>query len=304
MLREIGIFDAYGVGFEFRPQEFVDERNDLTTYYEHQTGELAPGQYSDDTQMSIATSLYLLQMADDVYDSESLARTYIDIFKRDPRKGYSKRFQSLLEEVTSPIDFLTRIENYGKGDSNGAAMRSCPIGLHSSKEFVKKFAKFQAELTHSGTGVLAAQAAALSVYYFKSLMGLPSDLPKFLNRELGTDLTWLWAGGRVAGKSHLGLSTVCAAIDSVITTRTHTECLKKAVGFGGDTDSVAAIAGGISSVNVFHENDITENLIRDFEPNGAYGYDYLGFLDLELKVKFNVYNRKQHYEQQRILGLE
>ncbi len=293
MLKTIGIFDAYGVGFEYRPQEFVDERNDLTAYYEHQTGDLAPGQYSDDTQMSIATSLYLLEMVDEIYDAESIARKYIEVFKRDPRKGYSKSFQSLLEEVDSPNDFLTRIENHGKGDSNGAAMRSCPIGLHSNKDFVKRFSKFQAELTHSGTGVLAAQAAALSVYYFNSLAGFPSDLARFLNRELGTGLTWNMAGGRVAGRGHLGLLTVSAAITAVITTRTYSECLKKCVSFGGDTDSVAAIAGGICSASVFHENDLPENLIRDFEPNSSYGYEYLSFLDLELKVRFSANSKKQ-----------
>lgn len=293
MLRFCAIADSFGSGFEYRSQEFIIENNDFEYYRQHQLGELIAGQYTDDTQMSIAIALYLLDIdLDDLsydFNAQEIAKYFVDCFHRDPRKGYSKGFQKVLEETENPRIFLEKINNHGKTTSNGGAMRAMPIGLHHDKEFVKRFSKFQAKLTHKGTGVLAAQAVALSVYYFKSLLGFPSGLPAFLNRELGANVDWHWNGARVAGTTDLGLKTARAAIHAVLNTRSFTECIKLIVGWGGDVDSVAAIAAGIISVSQFHDKDIPENLIRDLEPNGKYGWNYLVDLDKQLKEKFRFF---------------
>lgn len=191
LLSTVGIFDACGVGYEYVPQEFIEKRKDnLLVYHPHQLGELGAGSYSDDTQQSIAIAEYMLEDHADPYDAHKLAAKFLEVFNRDKRKGYSKSFQILLETVKDTDEFLDRIFLFGKSTSNGAAMRSGVIGLHHDLEFVKSFSKFQAKLTHQGTAVLAAQAAALSVYYFKNCLGFPSDLPKFLNKELGVEEIW------------------------------------------------------------------------------------------------------------------
>src|SRR2546421_316587 len=54
MLIEIAIGDAYGAGFEYVAEYLVRERNNLAAYIQHPRHHLAPGCYTDDTQMTIA----------------------------------------------------------------------------------------------------------------------------------------------------------------------------------------------------------------------------------------------------------
>lgn len=294
MLLEIAIGDAYGLGHEFAPQEFVNKFNDLSQYYPHQKyskeeNGLQPGDYSDDTQMSLSLFEYLMwfkkvtkpeDYTSSMVNPETIATEFIQAFKRDPRKGYAKGFQALLEEVSSGKEFIEKINSKGKTTSNGSVMRACPIGLFGSLPFVKHVAKVQAELTHTGTSILAAQAVALSVYFLFHRLGPLEALPSFLNKELEVDIDWSYDGSRVAYKDDLGLQTAKAAIHTAITTKSFSECLQKAVSYGGDTDSVASVACGIISVSKYHKMDIPQVLLDNLE-NNQYGKDYLIKLDRE-----------------------
>lgn len=60
MLLEIGIFDAYGAGFEYsRPNGH--RQNDLRQYYSHPRFRQIPGRYTDDTEMSIMIAELLVE---------------------------------------------------------------------------------------------------------------------------------------------------------------------------------------------------------------------------------------------------
>ncbi|MEH2322222.1 MAG: ADP-ribosylglycohydrolase family protein [Nostoc sp.] len=52
MLLELGIANAYGARFEYSDEIIVN--NDFSRYVEHPRFQLNPGNYTDDTQMSIA----------------------------------------------------------------------------------------------------------------------------------------------------------------------------------------------------------------------------------------------------------
>lgn len=54
MLLEIAIGDAYGAGFEYVSTAIICEHNDLSGYIQHPRHGTKPGQYTDDTQMSIS----------------------------------------------------------------------------------------------------------------------------------------------------------------------------------------------------------------------------------------------------------
>lgn len=279
MLFEMAIADAYGMGFEYVSQEIVNKENDLKHYRVHGLyNELMPGQYTDDTQMSIALYEYLKQnkenLNESIIDKEKIADSFLAIFKRDSRKGYAKHFQKLLEEVNSGKELIEKIEQNGKTDSNGCVMRAPVIGLFGDISFIKNFAKVQSEITHKNTSIMAAQAVALSVFYFKNSLGKPDNLYKFLNKELNEDRGWFWSGARVGAGENLGLRTAIAAIHCATKTKTYSEALKMAVGFGGDTDSVAAIACAIVSVSKFHTQDIPQILIDGLE-NNEFGKDFL-----------------------------
>lgn len=64
MLLHLAIGDAYGVGFEYVHPDLIREQNDLRGYVQHPSHTtILPGQYSDDTQMSLAVTEALLQSA-------------------------------------------------------------------------------------------------------------------------------------------------------------------------------------------------------------------------------------------------
>lgn len=61
MLVELAIGDAYGAGFEYAAADFVKTNNNLDKYYSHPFHKITPGNYTDDTQMSIGITELLLE---------------------------------------------------------------------------------------------------------------------------------------------------------------------------------------------------------------------------------------------------
>jgi hypothetical protein len=62
--------------------------------------------YTDDTQRTVANVLAILER--DI-SPENLAKHYVGVFKRDPRKGYARGYQAFLESVADGDDYLRRI---------------------------------------------------------------------------------------------------------------------------------------------------------------------------------------------------
>ena len=82
MLLELAIGDAYGIPFEFvSAAEFP--RNDLSGYHRHPRYPIAPGGYSDDTQMSIAVAEAVL--SGEPFTKRLFAEHFVATFQRDPR---------------------------------------------------------------------------------------------------------------------------------------------------------------------------------------------------------------------------
>lgn len=286
LLLKIAIADAYGMGFEFIDQKIVNEENNLDNYRHHGFhSELWPGQYTDDTQMSIALYEYLSEQlnghnytdeaVEEIANKEKIASKFLEVFKRDRRKGYAKGFQHVLETVSSGKEMVDVVEKFGKTESNGACMRAIPVGLFfRGEDSILKFSTTQAEITHRDSGVLAAHAISLATKFLYS-NGFVKELPEYLNSVLGEKIDWSWNGSRVASKTELGMITARAAIHTVMTTKSYSECLKKAVSYGGDTDSVAAIACGLSVCSREHYDQEIPSVLIDGLERGKFG---LGFL--------------------------
>src|SRR5206468_6801023 len=117
---------------------------------------------------------------------ELLASSFVNVFRRDPRQGYSKRTYGALSAARDGADFLTRLDPIS--DTSGAAMRSAPIGLYPTPAEVLSRCGFQAALTHNTSdGIRAAQAASLMTHYTHYHLGPKRELPAFLARHLAGD---------------------------------------------------------------------------------------------------------------------
>lgn len=301
MLTHMALGDAYGAGLEFTSPEFVAEYNTLQSYKQHPKWKgLAPGYYTDDTQMAVALSELLLVTTiegglfpSDHWTHHMVAGYFVGTFSRDPREGYAQGFHQVLMGIhregkngPDPASlFLRRIRPHSR--KNGGAMRAGPIGLLPDLQDVIDRAMFQASLTHATQeGMAAAAASACMVHYFHYDLGSQGDLALFLDDVVplqeGTDSWTTHWEGRVFPP---GFEVVKAAITALVTEQTLSKVLKCCVAFGGDVDTVAAIAMCAGSRSKYHEDDLPEILWNLLE-QGDYGLPFLQDLDEQLLAKY------------------
>ncbi|MCE9567140.1 MAG: ADP-ribosylglycohydrolase family protein [Planctomycetes bacterium] len=277
MLLEIAVGDALGAGYEFNdPAIELHRDNLLHGYVQHakHTG-IKPGMYTDDTQMSIGTAEAILSR--EPWMPATLVRHWLAAFHRDPRDGYARGFQAFLESHHTVEQFLADIRP--DSDRAGAAMRAGPIGMIAHADRVIEMATIQAEVTHrTKGGVDAAIAAALMAWFFRNTGDPKAKLPALLLARVpgyAWDQPWK---GRVGVA---GLECVTSALTAVMAHDSLSAILKCCVEYGGDVDTVAAIAMAAASGSREIEQNLPGHLIEGLE-NGDFGRDYLVTLDKRL----------------------
>lgn len=274
MLLELAIGDAYGAGFEYAPDDIIQQHNDLSSYIPHPRHALVPGSYTDDTQMSLAIAEAIV--ADAPWTPEYLAQRFVTAFHRDQRAGYAQRFYDFLLTVKDGRDFLARIQS--DSDKSGAAMRAAPIGIFPTVAEVTARCRVQAALTHNTPdGINAAIAAALLAHYFLYDLGPKASVGHWLTQQVPGPWAEPW-DGKVGAK---GWMSVQAAITAIMQSDTLSDLLRRCVAFQGDVDTVAAIALAAASCAQEMPNDLPDHLHRDLE-RGPYGYTYIQELDARL----------------------
>jgi len=272
MLVEMAIGDAYGAAFEFMPDDFLERENDLSAYKRNPETGLGEGRYTDDTQMAMAMAEHLLDGA--AFDAESLATRFVSTFKRDPRRGYSKRLYEVLQTSIDGPGFLAAIAPVS--DRSGAAMRVSPIGLLPDLRQVLELAESQAALTHDTSGGrMSARAIAAMVHYLAYELGPRGDLGRFVEAHVpGHPWSETWTGRA----DMAGLSCAHAALSLVRSATSLSGLLRAAIALGGDTDTVAAMAMFSGSLSRDIAADLPPALYHGLE-NGAFGHDTLRALD-------------------------
>jgi len=301
MLLRIAQGDAYGHAVEYikfpRDQHVYDKALLFNGYDKHPTHNLKPGQYTDDTQMSIAVAEVLIAEKALCMDLPTGAMSYMDnfkkmhqafadsfvgCFKRDPRDGYARGFQAFLEGVVDGQDFLARINP--DSDKNGAAMRSVPLGVLPDDELVYYVAGEQAKLTHHtsggvGSSMFVGYMSHFAIYYNEPLSKAREFFQDKLSMSDRSEHLAPWPGGPVVGPG-VGMATARAVMTLISTETTLLGIARKAIEWGGDVDSVLSIAWGIASARMdgaelppFFEGGLED---------GAYGRDFLRDLGAKL----------------------
>ena len=222
---------------------------------------LLAGQYTDDTEETLL-----------------LAESLIDASGFSP-EGFAEKLTAwgatwtLDERLNRGVGFATRsaVENMIAGTpwqqsglnipTCGAAMRAAPIGLlyHTDLNIVKSYADLQSLPTHTSAAARAA-AVAVAVGVALSFNGFP---PKMILRNAASQASrldtyfaerLLWVGELldlkpedalgVIRNSPLAAETVPAAFYCFLKFEPE-EALVMAASNGGDTDSIASIAGSL-----------------------------------------------------------
>jgi ADP-ribosyl-[dinitrogen reductase] hydrolase len=277
LIFHIAIGDAYGAGFEFAPREKIDRSNTLMGFVPHETG-IAAGHYTDDTQMSIAVCEVLLSGGGK--SSDDFAEAFVRCYRRDPRQGYARGLQGLFDQSSSGRHFRSLIRPHSR--RNGAAMRSVPLGLLASVSQIAEVSHAQAVVTH-GTpeGILSSRVVALMVHYALYHDRRVADLAELIERDTGFRLRSDWNDEVECD----AIQTLHAVYTALINNNSMSGLLRDCVNYGGDVDSVAAIAMGIAAASLEYTDDIPDALRQGLEA-GPYGRPFLLQLDDSLRERF------------------
>jgi ADP-ribosyl-[dinitrogen reductase] hydrolase len=296
MMLELGIGDAYGSCFENCEARYVEAHNDL--HFVGKQPSLVPsGRYSDDTQMSIAIAELILEDFDWANEdaNERMADKFLEVFKRDERRGYTPYFFMVLLNSSNGKELLSKID--GKSNKSGAFMRSAPVGLYPDLNDVMEIAARQAMVTHdSWVGRNSAIGAAMMMHYFYYDLGDKDDLVTWLNGTYFGDLIHVekpfeaygdtvqpWQPGKRV-RVH-GWDCLEAAIYAIQESQYLSEVLQTCVSYTGDVDTVATVALAAASCSREIKQDLPAKLIEQFE-NRGFGRDFLMQLDEKLQEKF------------------
>ena len=288
MMVSLALGDSFGLSFEYASPEFVTRFNHPEQgYVQHpKYKKIKPGQFSDDTQFSIAIAELLL--SGQPHTAMNLAMHLVRSFQRDPRTGYSGNFYKVLCDCTAPGNtlwiaahkFLITIVPHS--NKSGGAMRAAPCGLLKEPAEVVDTALWQASITHATKdGMASAAAAALLVWACRHNCD-PGFLPSFLSDHL-PGYPWAEPWFRKVGSP--GLESVRAALTALMQHDNMLDLLKACIAFTGDVDTVATICLAAASLHPQIEQNLPEPLFDKLE-NGKYGRDFLVELDRKLMAKF------------------
>lgn len=188
--------------------------------------------YTDDTVLTLAVADVLLAQGDH-------ANAFRVFYRKFPDRGYGEGFQRWVASTgAAPC--------YSHG--NGSAMRVSPIGwFFPTLPEVLDEARRCAVVTHNHVeGIRGAQAVAASVFLARHDWS-KSTLKTYIATTFNYDLDRTLDGIRPAYSFTGGCDdTVPEAIIAFLESRSYEDAVRNAVSLGGDSDTMACIAGAIA----------------------------------------------------------
>jgi ADP-ribosylglycohydrolase len=195
--------------------------------------------FTDDTVLTVAVAYAILHGVDYAAALRQYGRRY-------PRAGYGDTFsQWLFSEDMGPYN------SWG----NGSAMRVSPVALAFDDEaMVLAQAAASAAVTHNHPeGIKGAQATALAVFLARTGRQ-KEDIRARIHAGFGYDLTRTVEEIRPKYRFDVSCQgTVPPAIIAFLDASDYEDAVRLAVSLGGDSDTLACIAGSIAAA---YEGDI------------------------------------------------
>jgi len=263
--------DALGMPVEGWSAEAI--RSELGEVREMLPARLGAGTFTDDTQMAAGLALALLDEGHPVGpDVDLIARRFGEGF--DPRRGYGGNTRKILTEIRAGVpwrEVLERRRLPGGSFANGAAMRVAPAALagYPDPALVLRIAEVQARPTGHDHPEARLGARLQAVAVLAALDGGPGDPPPEPEAILRAAIQgweeeippgypaaveWITRNRRVApeeaaaalGVGGRALESVPAALWAFLAHPDDPEeAVVTAVGMGGDTDTIGAMAGAL-----------------------------------------------------------
>lgn len=211
---------------------------------------LAAGVVTDDTMMTIA--LLRTYLSCGTFDRDVFLLRMTETVRRDPVTfgRTMKTLCILLEQGGLPEEEVRAVNSLFGSRTNGSVMRTLPVGLVCDPRTAAAEARRVSAFTHfdpAAGDCCAAVSTAAAVL-----------------RAGGEREDALAAAQNAAGRTDLFSGDLIPSVDAVETTRcaffcfqqaaSVRDCIEQATTLGEDTDTIAAIAGGLAGVYFGMEN--------------------------------------------------
>ena len=188
--------------------------------------------FTDDSVLTVAIAYSILNQVDYVSSLKNFARKF-------PNAGYGLSFYQWMQSSDT--------QSYNSW-GNGSAMRVSPVGFaFDNVETVMHEAQKSAAVTHSHPeGIKGAQATALAIYLARHGAG-KLQIRKTIADRFGYDFERTLDEIRPTYDFDVSCQgSVPESLLSFFESVDYEDAVRKAISLGGDTDTMACIAGGIA----------------------------------------------------------
>ena len=223
--------DIIGSRFEF-------DRGGKTKDFELLTRE---DSWTDDTVMTVAVAEALLKVGNDASVSEieeACVKAMQDWGNRYPFAGYGLRFCGWLSNENP--------EPYGSY-GNGSAMRVSAAGwLYDTLERTREVARATANVSHNHPEGLKGAECTAAVIFLARTGASMEEIKAYVDGQFGYDYSETLDEMRARhNHDESCMDSLPKALRSFFDGKSYEDVVRNAVSLGGDTDTLAAIAGAM-----------------------------------------------------------
>lgn len=273
--------DSLGVPVEFSYREDL-KKNPVTSMREYGTHNQPKGTWSDDSSMTLAT----YDSLKNGYNLQDIMARFMDWFNNNAYTPYDDLFDignttsDALYEYKDNGNLLTCGKNDEYSNGNGSLMRILPLCIYCYENNISD--KESIDMIHATSALTHAHIRSMmscGIYYFcvKSIIAnknfslyeclyIGLNNAKMFYRNLVTkdefnlfdkifNLSKLKDSveNNISSSSYV-IDTLHAVLWCLCNTNNYKNCVLKAVNLGRDTDTVAAIAGGLAGLYYGYDN--------------------------------------------------
>lgn len=237
---------------------------------------------TDDSILGLAVAKSLIEagpQGDEAIMKEKLRTNLKNFGGAFPEAGFDAKFlQWIQEEDAKPY----------AGDTNDAATRVSAAGwLFDEIERTRAVARWSAEVTHTDPEAIKGAEAVATVIFLARNDWNKATIQHYIQREFGYDLTHSIAD---MAQSYEGdtssANTVPQAIRAFLEAEDFEDAIRGAVSLGGDTDTLACMAGAMAEACYEIPEDFLEE-VREYLPDKL-----LELLNSYEKVRIGVNERR------------